>query len=217
ERRRYIQVSQHYAYRNSGEVYNSREKARQVHEAIIGMEGYFSLKDLDAELEQSKSAIYYHLQELRRRKFILKVGTEAANKMRLGPKQGSETLYVDLQEVEEEWTVHQVRKLYERLQDELDRKQQLLELYEEKKQQLQDYFEDLHDEISLRERKQHRTEINQVQRKIEETRQDLELLSSRMGGILRLYLARKQKRDGNCESSGNPDFRDTLDQKPIKA
>jgi biotin operon repressor len=190
-------TSAEYAYTNSGEVYDSRGRAREVHKAILEYEApYFSLQSLNQVVEdQSRSAIWYHVQELKRRGYILKVGTK----------------YVDLQDVEENWDPLQIRNLVKKLEKEAAKARKLKEIYQRKKEAAKEWFDDLRSELSERRKKKEIKELDQFERSIDFYQEKAEYHDRAAAALYRLYLGKRKVAASNSEKSCNPPaFRQTL-------
>ena len=195
------EVKSIYKYKNSGEVYDSRAKAREVHEAVLDIEmPYFRQKHVEQEVSQSRGAIHYHMKELVRRGYLIQVGSQ----------------YVDAQEIPE-WELWQISRLIDRLSQEQKQAHQLSELYQDKKEMAQEHLEELAEQSSNRWAKRQTEEIKRLAETKEFYEKKKKLMREQEKAVTKLYLSLKQQSQENSEKSESPDFQGLADSMEIPA
>lgn len=159
---------------------------------------YFRLTHLDQELDQSTTAIYYHLQELERRGYVLKVGTQ----------------YVDTQDMED-WDLWQLKQLLEKLQEEGKKAKQVAERYSELKELKKEQLQELREIKSNRWKTQMVDQLRDLEDAIQYQEDKAEKMETNADMVLRLVIQLQNDSNSNCEKSRSPDIRSMLEGSPI--
>lgn len=192
-------TEQHYAYENAGEVYNSKQSANEVHKTVLDLDmPYFRLENVNQEVNQCRSAVHYHLKELEKRGYVIRVGVK----------------YVDVQDLEN-WTLWQLKRLWKTLEQEREKAKKVAELYREKKELKQEHLEELKEDASNRWKKRQTEKLNKLQDSIDYQEQKAAVMDSNAKALMRVVMDMQNASKSNCEIREPADIQDMLERSAI--
>jgi len=151
---------------------------------------YFILEDVNSRVDQSRSAIHYHMKELVDRGYLIQVGRQ----------------YVDALEVQE-WELWQISRLIDNLSREQKKAHKLSKLRKEKKEIAKEQLEELKEQASNRWCKRQTDRLKTLEESKRFYERKAELMDAQAKALTRFYFGLKAAREKNSEKSESPDIR----------